>query len=121
MTVTLPPPDLRGTSGTGRKFGGHALCRMCGRPRNVRPITRHHLVPQAWFDELEESDPRRMLRNATANLVPLCRQCHDLVDNRDEYVRVESRRMLRRSLAQSEIAFAIHLRGRHWLEHHYPG
>jgi 5-methylcytosine-specific restriction endonuclease McrA len=120
VTLALPPVDLRSTTGTGRKFGGHALCRMCGRPKVVRTITRHHLVPQAWFDKLDEDDPRRLLRNATANLVPLCRPCHDLVDHRDPVVRAQARRMLRRSLAQAEITFAIHLRGRPWLEHHYP-
>jgi len=114
----LPPVDLRSMSGTGRKFGGNALCRMCGRPRNVRQITRHHLVPIAWFDKQPEAI--RRLRNATANLVPLCRPCHDLVDHRDPIVRAEARRMLRRSLAQAEIAFAIHVRGRSWLSGHYP-
>lgn len=93
---------------------------MCGREKRIRPITRHHLVPQSWFDELAEDDPRRSLRNATANLVPLCRPCHDLVDHRDRVVRAEARRLLRRSLVQAEIAFAIHLRGRAWLAEHYP-
>lgn len=120
MTATLPPVDLRSTTGTGCKFGGHALCRMCGREKRIRPITRHHLVPIAWFAKLAEDDPRRALRNATANLIPLCRPCHDLVDARDPVVRAEGRRMLRRSLGQAEIAFAIHVRGRSWLAFHYP-
>lgn len=120
MTAMLPPVELRSTSGTSRKFGGYSLCRMCGREKRVRPITRHHLVPLSWFSGLADDDPRRALRNATANLIPLCRPCHDLVDARDATVREPARRMLRRSLGQAEITFAIHVRGRSWLAYHYP-
>jgi 5-methylcytosine-specific restriction endonuclease McrA len=120
VTAMLPPVELRSTSGTSRKFGGYSLCRMCGREKRVRPITRHHLVPLSWFSGLADDDPRRALRNATANLIPLCRPCHDLVDARDATVREPARRMLRRSLGQAEITFAIHVRGRSWLAYHYP-
>lgn len=120
MAVSPPPLELRDTRGTSRKFGGHALCRMCGRDRRVRPLTRHHLVPLAWFDVLDARDTRRALRNATANLIPLCRPCHDLVDHRRRDVCEESRVMLRRSLGQSEIAFAVSVAGYPWLERNYP-
>ena len=115
--VELPSETLRSLMATSRKFQ-EPICRMCGRPGHVRPITRHHLVPESWFRRQPLS--LRSIRNAHANLVPLCRPCHDLVDSRDEDERRESRRFLRRSLSQQEISFAIQVRGREWLDFHYP-
>ena len=116
-SVELPSATLSSTQAAARKFG-EPICRMCLRPRSVRPITRHHLVPVAWFRG--QPLPLRQIRNAHANLVPLCRPCHDLVHDRDEVEREMSRRHLRRSLTQQEVAFAIQVRGRSWLDHHYP-
>lgn len=115
--IILPSEHLCNPKLTARKM--ETICRMCTRPREVRPLTRHHLVPESWF--LKQPLPLRLIRNAHANIVPLCRPCHDRIDSREEYVRLEARRYLRRSLSQQEIAFAIQVRGRAWLNHHYPG
>lgn len=97
---------------------GH--CRMCGRrgseelqPQSVRFLTRHHLVPRRWF----RRHPllQRLYANVDANIVPLCRPCHDMVE-----CDLGARRMLRHVLTQAEIAFCIQLRGEEWLEHRYP-
>jgi hypothetical protein len=90
---------------------GH--CRMCLRSGHVRQLSRHHLIPQHWWRQQGTLVSR--LRNAGANIVPLCRGCHDEVE-RD----IESRRMLRRVLTQEEVAFVIDVRGRQWLDHRYP-
>lgn len=117
--IAYPSRELRSHSGTARKFAGFALCRMCGKPKAVRPLTRHHLVPQSWFRY--QDGHVKALMSATANLIPLCRLCHDLVDNSDDlWERVEARKMLRRSLTQQEIAFAIQVRGQSWLDIAYP-
>lgn len=114
---SYPSVALRSHVPTARKFGGDAICRMCGRPKYVRPLTRHHLVPQRWF----RANPHlRDVRSASANLIPLCRPCHDEVDNRDEWERLEARKMLRRSLTQTEIAFAIQVWGRWNFDYAYP-
>jgi 5-methylcytosine-specific restriction endonuclease McrA len=110
------PLELRSKAGTARKFQ-HGLCRMCLRPKHVRPLTRHHLVPIAWF---RKNPHLWSYASSTANLVPLCRPCHDMIDNRNPADREDARRLLRRSLSQQEIAFAIAVRGRMWLNHHYP-
>jgi len=95
---------------------GH--CRMCLRPAFVRPLTRHHLVAESWF--LKQPVHLRMVRNAHANIVPLCRACHDLIDSRESDVRYRERKMLRKRLSQSEIAFIIQVRGIKWLNQTYP-
>lgn len=79
----------------------------------TRPLTRHHLLPLEWFKH--QLAPTRALRSVDANIIPLCRQCHDEVENDDE-----SRRMLRRSLGPDEASFAIQLAGEHWFEDRYP-
>lgn len=116
--------------GGGReKARQEARCRMCLRPRGpdtkrewmetpfsfdgTRPLTRHHLLPLEWFKH--QLAPTRALRSVDANIIPLCRQCHDEVENDDE-----SRRMLRRSLGPDEASFAIQLAGEHWFEDRYP-
>jgi hypothetical protein len=110
------PLELRSHEGTAAKFQ-HGLCRMCLRPRHVRPLTRHHLVPVWWF----RKHPHLWVYNSvTANLVPLCRPCHDTVDNRKRSDRRDARRLLRRSLSQQEIAFAIAVAGKAWLDLEYP-
>jgi hypothetical protein len=99
-------------------------CRMCGRPSSVRPLTRHHLVPQVWFkrrsfvlvrDGVGRVIARALIRDVDANIVPLCAPCHAEVEED-----MGSRRMLRRVLAASEVAFAIKLRGEAWFARYYP-
>ncbi len=118
----LPSTELSSPKQTATKMSAEAVCRMCLRTARVRPLTRHHLVPESWFRQ--QPLALKMIRNAHANIVPLCRSCHDRVDNyaTEEELRdrVEARRHLRRSLTQQEIAFAIQVRGQDWLDHHYP-
>lgn len=68
-----------------------------------------------WFMS-SQGERFRMIRNANANIIPLCRICHDMVEDHDAI----ARRMLRRLLSQQEIAFAVRLRGIQWLNHRYP-
>lgn len=116
--VRLPAESLVSPRVTQHKILAEGQCRMCGRAAYVRPLTRHHLVPESWF--LGQPLPLRLIRNAHANIVPLCRPCHDRVDSREEDERAPARRELRRCLSQAEVAFAIQVRGRRWLDSHYP-
>lgn len=95
------------------KVRAEGRCRMCQREWKVRPPTRHHLVPQAWFRQRKVGI--RILMNANANIVPLCRPCHDLVE---DYPTV--RRELRRCLGSAEVAFVLQMIGRNWFEREYP-
>lgn len=118
----LPDPSLTSPKLTAAKMLGEGRCRYCGVPHSFRsdgrPMTRHHLVPESWF--LGQPIALRLIRNAHANIVPLCRPCHDRVDSKHPVVREDARRTLRASLTQQEIAFAIAVRGRSWLEREYP-
>jgi hypothetical protein len=67
-------------------------------------------VPHSWF--LPQDDKIVTVRNANANIVPLCRPCHDAVEDRDPVVRTHARVQLRRVLTQAEIAFAINAMGK---------
>lgn len=113
-----PSVSLMSPRATEHKMRSEGHCRMCLRPASVRHLTRHHIVPEAWF--LRQPLHLRLIRNAHANIVPLCRLCHDLVDNRDADEREDARRMLRRTFSQSEIAFAVQVRGLKWLNDTYP-
>lgn len=118
--------SLRFRSGAGKvKVRQEGQCRMCRRaaaelkdlaehPEAIRLMTRHHLVPQEWFRVNPEW---KHFRGCDANVIPLCRTCHDLVElpwGKDY------RRELRRVMAQAEVAFVIQVRGRTWLEQRYP-
>lgn len=116
--VRVPAPSLSSPRMTGHKMRAEGHCRMCLRPDRVRPLTKHHLVPESWF--IKQPFKLRMIRNAHANVIPLCRPCHDMVDSRDEDERLDARRLLRRCLGQSEIAFMIQVRGIDWVNWHYP-
>lgn len=100
------------------KMRHEKICRLCLRPEHVRPLTRHHIVPLRWF--VRQGIRMRIHRNASANITPLCRDCHDRVESPNRTIRVEARRYLRRSMTQQEVAFAIAVRGRDWLELQYP-
>lgn len=57
------------------------------------------------------------LRDCDANLVPLCRPCHDWVESpKDD----SGRKMLRKLLGSAEAGFAIRLLGEGWFERRYP-
>lgn len=77
------------------KFRTEGRCRLCLRPGSIRPLTRHRIVPGAFGG-----------RYVPENCVPLCRLCHDLIDNRDRYARATARRMLRAVLWPIEVAYA---------------
>jgi hypothetical protein len=101
---------------------------MCDRPATVRPLTRHHVVPQWWFRD--QAARRRSLNggeevfwalraNVAANIVMLCRPCHDLVDHGTVEAKRPHRRMLRKLLGPETIAFAVATRGREWFDAEY--
>lgn len=127
-TITVSP-SLRYKSGAGKnKVRAEGHCRMCrraaaeltdlaGRPDAIRLMTRHHLVPQEFFRIHPEW---KHLRGCDANVVPLCRSCHDLVELPDWMGGRDHRHMLRKVITQAEIAFVIQVRGLDWLESRYP-
>lgn len=114
--------DLFHNGSSGRdKTAREGHCRMCQKPRHLcavgdqpATLTRHHLVPLRWF--VRDGARYRAVRNANANIVPLCWPCHKLIEDKDIF----ARRMLRRVLTQREIAFAVQLRGIQWLDRAYP-
>lgn len=116
--VRVPDRTLISPKITNHKMQAEGHCRMCGRPPSIRPLTKHHIIPASWF--LRQPLPLRVIRNAHANVCPLCRVCHDMVDHRETAERMDSRRLLRRCFSQQEIAFVIAIRGKAWLDHHYP-
>lgn len=113
--VRLPSPGLSSPKYTQAKME-NSLCRLgnhaCGK------LTRHHLVPEHWF--LRQPLALRQVRNAHANIIPLCREHHDLIESRYPVVRIEARRLLRERLTQEEITFAVQVRGLAWLDREYP-
>lgn len=109
-------------NGGSAKLAEEGQCRMCLRPPPIldpwapeyaRKLTRHHLIPQSWFRA--RSMKVRQLSNADANIVPLCRRCHDDVED-DE----AARKMLRKVLTQAEVAFVIQMLGQEWIDRRYP-
>jgi hypothetical protein len=117
-----PPTDvvrIRGVdvevvyrSGGREKVREEGRCRLCLRPWRIRPPSRHHLVPKSWFaDRLGIST----IRDCDANVVPLCRPCHDWIEQD-----VSGRRMLRKVLGAAEVRLALLLRGRDWFDGRYP-
>lgn len=116
--ITVSSSLVRRRGRGRRKIAEEAACRMCLRPHRVRPLTRHHLVPERFFRF--QPAPTRHLVHVDPNIVPLCRPCHDLVEEPDKQVRTEARRMLRRTLAQEEVTFMIQVRGLPWVDAHYP-
>lgn len=117
-----------GPVSAGEKVQREGQCRMCERSYDVRRPTEHHLIPKRMFARPGQTwqgpDGTAPLpvrhRNAPANVVPLCRLCHDRIDNRKASDRQHARRELRARLSQAEVAFVIRLAGRAWLDRHYP-
>lgn len=92
-------------------------CRICP-SREV--MTRHHLIPLSWFFS-EKGARFRLIRNANANIIPLCEKCHRIVDGvRDPVGRFKKRAAIRERLGPNEVAFVIQVQGRAWLDEHYP-
>lgn len=123
--MVIAPEIARRTDKGATKVKLEGRCRMCRRPSSVRTLTRHHLVPQVWFRRLvqqleaEGNDQRaweiRMLRDADANIVPLCVPCHKQVEGDTGY-----RRMLRKLLDPVEATFCVKVRGLRWFDLYYP-
>lgn len=98
------------------KISQEKKCRICPSKQN---LTRHHLVPQSWF--IGRPDEIKAIRNANANIVPLCESCHRIVDSvRDPVGKLKKRAILREALGTNEFAFIIQLTSRQWLDEHYP-
>ena len=87
-------------------------CRMCLRSSSLRPLTRHHIVPRVWF---KRNGRVAVLRNVSANIVPLCWPCHEYVEW-NQY----GRSLLRKVLAAEEVAFVLQVSGREWFDRRYP-
>lgn len=111
----LPTRGLRGGSAV-LKMKAEGRCRLCLPTADPAPLTKHHLVPETWFRLRRKKNPALYaVRNSAANIIPLCRRCHDRVESSEV-----ARRALRELLAQDEVAFAIQSIGRLWLETTYP-
>lgn len=131
--ISVSQSLLRFRGGGREKVRQEARCRMCERSRGPdtqkewlqgvaggkvfelgsRSLTRHHLTPQWWFKG--QPPPTRAIRSVDANIVPLCRPCHDEVEREEG-----GRRMLRRVLGAEEIALILQLAGEDWFEERYP-
>lgn len=71
-------------------------------------------MPLSWFRDRPRFAP---LRNADANIVPLCEPCHKLVERRNpNHARIE----LRRVLYAHEVAFVLQTAGTAWFDWRYP-
>lgn len=83
-------------------------CRLCGRldrGKGARELSRHRLVPGRHGGEY-----------IVANVIPLCRRCHDDVEAQDPV----ARRMLRPKLWPMEVAHALKRLGEQWFDLMYP-
>lgn len=110
--------SLRENRLSGReKVAMEKKCRICP---EIRGLTRHHLVPHSWF--LSEKGARfKPIRNANANIVPLCVSCHQIIDGVvDPVGRLQKRAALREALGTNEVSFILQVRGAQWFEAHYP-
>lgn len=111
-------PSLAENRMSGRdKVYFERACRVCG---SRKDMTRHHMVPLSWFFS-EKGAPLRKIRNANANIVPLCESCHRIIDGvRDPVGRLKLRAALRERLGPNEVAFILQVRGRAWFDQEYP-
>jgi len=105
--------DVRRAKRGWHKLREEGRCRLCLRSRSVRRLTRHRLVPGREGGEY-----------AYANVVPLCRPCHDLVDGCTMRARKRDRAlwraMLRRVMTDAEVAYVQRVMGDGWLRENYP-
>lgn len=110
-------PTLANNVGSGwTKLHAEKCCRLCD---SQERLTRHHLVPQAWF--MQRKLELRVLRNANANIIPLCEPCHRVVDSyADPVGRLKKRAAIRCALGSNEVAFILQLRGQSWFDREYP-
>lgn len=126
LEAVRPPTDkvvVRGIGvvevvyrGGGReKTTQEGRCRLCLRPWRIRRPSRHHLVPKRWF--ALHGIVSTILRDCDANVIPLCRVCHDAVESPSDD---QARRLLRKVLGSAEVALAIRLRGSRWFDERYP-
>lgn len=115
--IGIPKSLLSHQPSSAEKCRLEGRCRMCGRSAKVRQLTQHHVVPLEWWRDIALE--YRSRRNVNANIVPLCRPCHDEVDHWSER-RLPARSMLRRTMSQQEVAFAIACAGLPWVEENYP-
>lgn len=129
--LTLDDPLVRYRYGGREKLAEEGRCRMCLRPKRIRRLTRHHLVPQRWFNSRARTSPGPQhpdfvrlgiapfeefrVRDCDANVVPLCAPCHNEVETD-----VSARKTLRKLLGATEVAFAIKLLGEQWFDSTYP-
>jgi hypothetical protein len=130
MHVIHVPENLLAYRASGReKVNEEGICRMCREPGEWRPghlvrkMSRHHLVPQSWFEVHKAVCIRSgfpmlsRVRDCDANIIPICTHCHaDVESPHDD----GARRMLRKVLAKEEAAFAIAVRGQQWFDARYP-
>lgn len=108
---------MSGQSGAA-KVRREGRCRTCGAAGG---LTRHHLVAESWF----RRHPGVPHRHHPDNIVPLCVYCHRVVDG---FIGIgpasdrqrEKRRVLRSAMLEAEVEFVVRVRGRQWLDHHYP-
>jgi hypothetical protein len=92
------------------KMKAEGQCRLCGRlnkGNGARELSRHRLVPGRHGGEY-----------VVANVIPLCRRCHDDIEAQDPVVR----RMLRPKLWPMEVAHVLRRmpQGEQWFELMYP-
>lgn len=90
------------------KMKAEGQCRLCGRLNRgsgARELTKHRLVPGRFGGEY-----------IVANVIPLCRRCHDDVEAQDPV----ARRMLRPKLWPLEVAHAIKKLSQEWFDLMYP-
>lgn len=90
------------------KMKAEAQCRLCSRLNRgsgARELTKHRLVPGRHGGEY-----------IVANVIPLCRRCHDDVEAQDPV----TRRMLRPKLWPMEVAHVLKRLGDQWFELMYP-
>lgn len=90
------------------KMKAEGQCRLCSRLNRgsgARELSRHRLVPGRFGGEY-----------IVANVIPLCRRCHDDVEAQDPV----ARRMLLPKLWPMEIAHAIKKINQEWFWLMYP-
>lgn len=109
--------SLRRSKISGRtKVKQEKACRVC---KGNHSLTRHHVVPISWF--IGKDPDIQKLRDLSTNIIPLCDECHRVVDGvRDPVGRLQKRAAIREALGTNEYAFVIQMAGQAWLNENYP-